>query len=116
MLANINYLYVTLQSIETKDYLELYQDVRTPDEMLYQFYDKAISTETILQLLDMVVCSEGEVFEINCHPAFIDTILQKQSGYCMPRIREVEILTSQEVKEAIEERGILLANYESLAM
>ncbi|MFP9209901.1 chitooligosaccharide deacetylase, partial [Enterococcus faecalis] len=54
--------------------------------------------------------------EINCHPAFIDTILQKQSGYCMPRIREVEILTSQEVKEAIEERGILLANYESLAM
>ena len=104
------------RSIETKDYLELYQDVRTPDEMLYQFYDKAISTETILQLLDMVVCSEGEVFEINCHPAFIDTILQKQSGYCMPRIREVEILTSQEVKEAIEERGILLANYESLAM
>ncbi|WP_025190452.1 carbohydrate deacetylase [Enterococcus faecalis] len=104
------------RSIETKDYLELYQDVRTPDEMLYQFYDKAISTETILQLLDMVVCSEGEVFEINCHPAFIDTILQNQSGYCMPRIREVEILTSQEVKEAIEERGILLANYESLAM
>lgn len=50
------------RSIETKDYLELYQDVRTPDEMLYQFYDKAISTETILQLLDMVVCSEGEVF------------------------------------------------------
>ncbi len=42
--------------------------------------------------------------------------LQNQSGYCMPRIREVEILTSQEVKEAIEERGILLANYESLAM
>ena len=34
----------------------------------------------------------------------------------VPRIREVEILTSQEVKEAIEERGILLANYESLAM
>ena len=64
----------------------------------------------------MVVCSEGEVVEINCHPAFIDTILQNQSGYCMPRIREVEILTSQEVKEAIEERGILLANYESLAM
>jgi len=45
-----------------------------------------------------------------CHPAFIDNTL-RESGYCFPRLTELEVLTSQSLKYAIAERGYRLGSF-----
>ncbi|MFV8799415.1 chitooligosaccharide deacetylase, partial [Yersinia sp. LJYL362] len=48
--------------------------------------------------------------EVMCHPAFIDKILMT-SGYCYPRLTELEVLTSSALKQSITDRGYRLGSY-----
>lgn len=45
-----------------------------------------------------------------CHPAFVDNTIMC-SAYCYPRLTELDVLTSGELKYAIAERGYRLGNY-----
>lgn len=45
-----------------------------------------------------------------CHPAFIDKILLA-SGYCYPRLTELEILTSPRLKQMIADCVYRLGAY-----
>ncbi|MCW0135940.1 chitin disaccharide deacetylase [Escherichia coli] len=48
--------------------------------------------------------------EVMCHPAFIDNTI-RQSAYCLPRLTELDVLTSASLKYAIAERGYRLGSY-----
>jgi hypothetical protein len=82
--------------------------------MISGFYGEKVSKEQFLGILDEIINSEKEIFELNCHPAFLDSILIDYSSYSKQRVNELKILTSKEIKEQIVKRNILLTNYEIL--
>ena len=102
------------RSEATGDLIKLCQDVKMPDRMLADFYGEGATMENLELLLDSIQASNDEIFEINVHPALLETDLIACSSYSEQRIEELRILTSPQVKEAIVERDILLCNYEIL--
>lgn len=52
-----------------------------------------------------------ELVEAGCHPGYVDTILYFQSSFHLPRMREVEILTSPEFLSMLSVYGYELCHY-----
>ena len=42
---------------------------------------------------------EHEICELMVHPAYLDPFLMEQSGYNVPRVEELKILTSSAFRE-----------------
>lgn len=57
---------------------------------------------------------EDEVYDIMCHPAYLDTFLSKSTSYASGRLQEFDVLTSQEIKQAIIDQQIALITYRDL--
>lgn len=74
------------------------------------FYGENLTEQSFLQLLDYADQNTINSVEVMCHPAFIDKILMT-SGYCYPRLTELEILTSPRLKQMIAKRGYRLGSY-----
>lgn len=49
--------------------------------------------------------------EAGCHPGYVDTILYYQSSFHLPRMREVEVLTSPEFMSTLSVYGYELCHY-----
>jgi hypothetical protein len=75
--------------------------------LIYDFFDESVSYE----FFDFLKNSSEEILEIMVHPALVDNSLLKQSSYGMARLKEYEILTSDRLKEFLEENKIELTNY-----
>ncbi len=54
-----------------------------------------------------------DVVELMCHPAFLCTDTLK-SSYSYPRLTELDVITSDEVKEFIKSKGIEIVDYSAL--
>ena len=82
--------------------------VRSHNEYKFvvDFYDKGVSIENLKNIL-----LRNENIEIMCHPAIIDLDLYKSSSYCFERIKELDILCSEEIKEFIKDNNIELTHY-----
>ena len=52
-----------------------------------------------------------DIAELMCHPAYVDNFIYTISSYSLGRIRELEILTSDEVKKFIKANNIELINF-----
>lgn len=102
------------RSSEGDSLIDLYGKVPTTGEMIGSFYGEGVSVTQLLENFDHIVSSNTDVFEMNCHPAFLDAIITKTSSYNTKRVEELEILTSAEAKEALMERNILLTNFKFL--
>lgn len=73
--------------------------------------------ETILNSIEVIKdqYKEYESIEIMCHPAYIDKFLRDHSSFVMPRIEELDILTSDHAKNTFNaQNGISLINYSEL--
>jgi len=93
---------------------EKYPEQKTTCAMFYDFYDEGVTLSNFIALLDRVVNSEDEIFELCCHPGFIDPDILKLTDYSQTRITELEILTSDEAKAAIAERNIVLTDFRAI--
>lgn len=93
--------------------LSLSQDagVKMPDLILPQFYDEGVTFENFTAMLDVILQNDGEFFEINVHPAFLEAKVMTLSSYNQKRLVELELLTSEKFKEALVSRNILLCSY-----
>ena len=72
--------------------------------------------DTLEQLMEKLVGKDTPIFdadlvELMCHPAYIDNSLFTLSTYTIGRIRELTILTSEEVKNFIKKNNIELINF-----
>ncbi|OVZ91409.1 chitooligosaccharide deacetylase [Yersinia frederiksenii] len=74
------------------------------------FYGEQLSEQSFLQLLDHADQQGINSLEVMCHPAFVDKILMT-SGYCYPRLTELDVLTSPTLKQTIKQRGYRLGSY-----
>ncbi|MER2035718.1 chitin disaccharide deacetylase [Mammaliicoccus vitulinus] len=73
--------------------------------------------EIILNSLEVIKdkYKKYDSIEIMCHPAYIDKFLRDHSSFVMPRIEELDFLTSEHAKEIFNEvNGITLINYSDL--
>lgn len=89
-------------------------DFRTTDWIFSEFYGEGIRMDVLQHIFDEIEKSDKEVFEIGCHPAFVDHLLPHLSSYCLERLNEVELLTSPDLPKMLADRGILLTNYGAL--
>ncbi|MDQ8582011.1 chitin disaccharide deacetylase [Klebsiella aerogenes] len=83
---------------------------RSSDGFSSEFYGEAVSQALFLQTLDASLERQENSLEVMCHPAFVDNTIMG-SAYCYPRLTELDVLTSGELKYAIAERGYRLGNY-----
>lgn len=86
---------------------------RSTDAFSPYFFGPEISEELFLKQLDEATERGDRSLEVMCHPAFIDPVLLN-SSYCLPRAKEVEVLTSPTLRKAIEQRGYRLTHFASL--
>ena len=54
---------------------------------------------------------DDEIFEIMCHPAFMDWTIYSQSSYNILRTKELELLCLPEIKDYLHKNHIELINY-----
>ncbi|MBU5455846.1 chitin disaccharide deacetylase [Caproiciproducens sp. MSJ-32] len=74
------------------------------------FYDEAVSVESFERIID----KNYELVEVMSHPAYVDLFLLKNSSYNLKRLEELEVITSQELKEFLKENSIELINYRNI--
>ncbi len=86
--------------------------VKHSKNFLYEFTGKNLTIDSFINEVNKV---KGEdLAEIMTHPAYLDTYLQNYSSYNLQRIKELEILTSKEIKEFIKDNGIELISFGDL--
>ena len=71
------------------------------------FFGDNLTVATITEPLKQNV----EIMEIMCHPAYLDQETYDTSSYNLPRIKEMEILRSAELRDFIQANGIELITF-----
>ncbi|WP_373893687.1 ChbG/HpnK family deacetylase [Virgibacillus natechei] len=86
--------------------------VLTTDFLRYDFYGE--ENVSVAYLLDMFSNLKPGKTEIMCHPAFVDSWLNRVSSYDFTRIKELEILVDNRISEWLENHSIHLIHYGGL--
>lgn len=81
--------------------------VEAPAACITSFYgeNNAVSQENLLNIINTL---EDGTFEVMCHPGYADQELVENCSYSTPRENELSILTSAEVIDAVQSKGITL--------
>jgi hypothetical protein len=87
--------------------------VKTPSDCITSFYghDNAVSQENILNIIHSL---DKGAHEMMCHPGYADQKLLENSSYGAPRELELEILTNNEIKNAIRDEDVQLISFSAL--
>lgn len=73
-----------------------------------RFYEEGVNFETFKAIIED---SDREVIELMTHVAFLDQELYDMSSYNLPRMKELQIIKSQEAKDFIKENNIELIHF-----
>jgi predicted glycoside hydrolase/deacetylase ChbG (UPF0249 family) len=85
---------------------------RSPDAFFASFYDNYATRGEFLRILGLFL--PNGMFEIMCHPGYVDETFAKESSYAYQRQTELEILTDPSMRKEVERRGIQLISFEQL--
>ena len=55
-----------------------------------------------------------EILEFMCHPAYVDQRLYDMTSYCLPRMKELELILSPELKQFVVDHNIELINFSDI--
>ena len=88
--------------------------VKTTTRCYQDFYAEGVTYDTIYEIFNNINASDEEYFEMNCHPGFLDNYLLKNSGYNDIRMTEIDILTSDDIKDALKESGIKIISFSDI--
>lgn len=80
--------------------------------LLDQFYEEGVTIDNFRKLMQSL--QEDNVYDLMCHPAYVDYFLYHISSYNLKRIDELELLCSQEVKTILKEENVELTTYDQL--
>jgi predicted glycoside hydrolase/deacetylase ChbG (UPF0249 family) len=85
--------------------------LRTNDVFEEGFFDKGVSVEKLVSILENL--GDG-VTELMCHPAHTDAELSASSSYASVRVVELAVLCDPRVKAAVQSAGIRLTTFAAL--
>jgi len=74
------------------------------------FYGNDLTVTTLTDTF----ATEMEIMEVMCHPAYLDQETYDGSSYNIPRMKEMEILRSEELRQFIETSGIQLIKFDDI--
>jgi len=74
------------------------------------FYGEDLAISTLTDALE----TDIEIMEVMCHPAYLDQKTYEISSYHLPRMKEMEILRSKELRSFIQQNGIELITFADL--
>lgn len=74
------------------------------------FYAKGVNFETFKQICE----TDNDIVEIMSHPALADERLMHVTSYNLPRMKELELLMSDEFKNYIKDNNIELISYKDI--
>ncbi|MFH5837147.1 chitin disaccharide deacetylase [Proteiniclasticum sp. C24MP] len=77
---------------------------------LADFYGDSVSEDYFLNFASNHDIQEENLFELMCHPAYVDDIIYTRSSYNIHRVKELVILTSEAVQAALTNQNIQLGN------
>lgn len=77
-------------------------------------YDQMYNEDVNYEFFTQVLTSKEGALEFMCHPAYLDQRLYDMTSYSIPRMKELELLTSDKVKQFIHDHHIQLINYSDL--
>lgn len=89
-------------------------DYEPKSELCGKFYQKQANLEYFEEFLSGM--EDGIIYDMMCHPAYIDNFLYTSSSYALQRMDEFDVLISKEAKHLIEKYEVELINYRSLAV
>ncbi|WP_416325770.1 chitin disaccharide deacetylase [[Eubacterium] hominis] len=89
-----------------------YQNDALQSELTIAFYDKGVSLESFKHIVTGM--SENKVYDLMCHPAYVDKFLCKVTSYAIQRIDELDILCSKDVKTFLDKEQIQLTTYQDV--
>ncbi len=81
--------------------------LKCPDCFEEQFFGETATLEFLKESLT----KHAGIVEVMCHPAHVDHALYTGSSYNIPRIHELKVITSDEIKAFLSENNIELANF-----
>jgi chitin disaccharide deacetylase len=84
----------------------------SPDAFFASFYDNYATRGEFLRILGIL--PKNGIFEIMCHPGYVDEAFAKESSYAFQRQVELEILTDPAMRKEVERRGIQLISFAQL--
>ena len=72
------------------------------------FFGPTATKETMIDILTQNLDSD---IEIMCHPGFCDLELYRNSSYSLDRVKELDVLCDDEVKQFVADHNIELVHY-----
>ena len=81
-------------------------------ELIDQFYNQKVTKEQLFDIFHQL--EDGKVYDLMCHPAYLDPQILELSSYTIPRVKEVEILCDPEVRVQLAKEKIQLINYSAI--
>jgi predicted glycoside hydrolase/deacetylase ChbG (UPF0249 family) len=94
--------------LEDAEHLIRAKAIPYPDFFLASFFGKSATSEHLTHLLSKL---SPAVYEIMCHPGFLDVDLQRTASYTGMREQELEILTSPGIGSLLLENNIQLHTF-----
>ena len=92
-------------------HLDVYK--RQPHAQLsMDFYDDGASLASLKKILETI--AENGVIDLMCHPAYMDQFLYETTSYSLKRMKELEILCSEEAASLLQQYQIELCTYKEL--
>ena len=88
-------------------------DIQSSDGFISDFYAENVSQDFFLRALDESTRHGACSIEIMSHPGFVDQTVQ-QSAYCFQRLAELEVLTSDSLRQRVAERKYRLGSFRHL--
>jgi len=86
--------------------------VKHSRRFLYEFFGNDLTVDSFINELNKA--KHEKIAEIMTHPAYVDNYLLTKSGYSLQRAKELQILTTKEVKEFIKDEKIELIGFKEL--
>lgn len=73
------------------------------------FYDNDANEENLLNFIKTM--KDDVVYDLMCHPAYVDNILLHNTTYTLKRCDEIDILCSKNIQKTLEEYHVDLVTY-----
>ncbi len=102
--------------IQPKEYADAVRKagILTPNRMLFGFYGETTTIDGFKNEMEKRDKTLNHVNEMNCHPGYSSEYLLKFSSYNEIREQELEVLTSNEAKDHLNNENIELMSYRDL--
>lgn len=81
-------------------------------KLIDSFYKENVSEDYFVKILKEI--KEYDVVDMMCHPAFLDDFILNSTSYAIDRTKEYKILTSDNIKNVLEENNIIISNYRDI--